>query len=53
MTVKELIDVLQNIEDKELIVYVYSMERADRFPINMVDDTLTDCVDINIDDEIK
>jgi len=49
MTVRNLIDILNGVENKSLPVYVYVSEVVEHYrtPIQRVD-TMSDCVDIDI-----
>ena len=52
MNVRELIEVLETIENKDLQVFVYNdtglIDKNDIVPMDLVDDSLTDRVDLNI-----
>ena len=48
MTVKELIEELQQIENKDLPVFVYDVEQSDLIDITLIDTDISDRVDINI-----
>ena len=50
LTVKELINLLEQVEDKDKEVFVYSEYNGDLYQISDVDLTLGDRVDIQIDD---
>lgn len=49
MTVKELIEQLQEVENKELTVFIYNNLDEDIHGIESVDFDITDRVDINIE----
>ena len=48
MTVKELIEELQQIENKDLPVFVYDVEQGELNGITLIDTDISDRVDINI-----
>ena len=48
MTVQELINELNDVENKELPVFIYQCD--DIFEINMVDLTISDRVDLNVEE---
>lgn len=52
LTVRQLIEQLQNAEDLDMPVYVYSQVDSDLFPVTLVDTDLTDRVDVNIGDRM-
>lgn len=52
VTVKQLIEQLQNAEDLNMPVFVYSVEDSALFPVTLVDIDLTDRVDINIGEQM-
>ena len=52
LTVRQLIEQLQNAEDLDMPVYVYSVTGSDLFPVTLVDTDLTDRVDVNIGDRM-
>lgn len=52
-TVRELIDILETVEDKELPVFVYivdlgQMDEGNPTPITLVDLSISDRVDFNV-----
>ena len=51
MTVAQLIGILKNIENKNLPVFIYSVETSDLHDIADIDYSLTDRVDINLGDK--
>ena len=48
MTVKELIEELQQIENKDLPVFVYNVEQGELNDITLIDTDISDRIDINI-----
>lgn len=56
MNVRELIEILESIENKDLQVFVYNetglIDKNDIVPMDLVDDSLTDRVDLNIQEKI-
>jgi len=51
MTVQELIDFLEKVEDKTLIVFLYGMEGIKALDKEMFDLNISDRIDINIPSE--
>ena len=47
MTVQELIVKLEDIENKDLPIFVYDENNSEIYPVNSVDNTIGDRVDIN------
>lgn len=52
-TVQELIDELTEIKDKTKPVFIYDSSNSEIYPVHSVDNTISDRVDINIDNPIK
>ena len=50
-TVKQLINKLKQLPQDQL-VFVYDEETGNRYAVNFIDDSLDDCIDINIDEII-
>ena len=48
MTVKELIEILQEVEDKSKPIFIYDVEQSELKNITLIDTDISDRVDINI-----
>lgn len=51
MTVSELIEKLQKVENKSLMVHIYDTDSGDRHAIGLVDEIDDFCVDLNINEK--